>query len=100
MKTSTMTVKGQVTVPKELRDAFGWKVGDEVAFLREKDGVKIVRAERQRRGRALVGPLKGASWERKRTAPPLIAMTRGAERGSSSAPMSFSMSVPAPLLVA
>ena len=47
MKTSTMTVKGQVTVPKELRDAFGWKVGDEVAFLREKDGVKIVRAERQ-----------------------------------------------------
>src|SRR5256885_59806 len=56
MKTSTMTVKGQVTVPKELRDAFGWKVGDEVAFLREKDGVKIVRAERQRRGRAPRGP--------------------------------------------
>jgi len=67
MKTSTMTVKGQVTVPKELRDAFGWKVGDEVAFLREKDGVKIVRAERQRRGRKL-------------TTDRLMAMTRGEER--------------------
>src|SRR2546429_431253 len=53
MKTSTMTVKGQVTVPKELRDAFGWKVGDEVAFLREKDGVKFVRAEARVRRLAL-----------------------------------------------
>ena len=80
MKTSTMTVKGQVTVPKELRDAFGWKVGDEVAFLREKDGVKIVRAERQRRGRAIVERLKGASWNRKLTTDRLMVMTRGEER--------------------
>jgi len=80
MKTSTMTVKGQVTVPKELRDAFGWKVGDEVAFLREKDGVKIVRAGRQRRGRAIVERLKGASWNRKLTTDRLMAMTRGEER--------------------
>ncbi|TMA65065.1 MAG: AbrB/MazE/SpoVT family DNA-binding domain-containing protein [Deltaproteobacteria bacterium] len=80
MKTSTMTVKGQVTVPKELRDAFGWKVGDEVAFLREKDGVKIVRAERQRQGRAIVERLKGASWNRKLTTDRLMVMTRGEER--------------------
>lgn len=44
-----MTVKGQVTVPKEFRDAFGWKPGDEVAFVQEKDGVKIVRAKLEAR---------------------------------------------------
>jgi bifunctional DNA-binding transcriptional regulator/antitoxin component of YhaV-PrlF toxin-antitoxin module len=48
-------------LPEKLRDAFGWKVGDEVAFLREKDGVKIVRAEKRRRGRAIVERLKRAS---------------------------------------
>lgn len=81
MKTSTMTVKGQVTVPKELRDAFGWKVGDEVGFLREKDGVKIVRADRRRgRGRAVVQRLKGAPWDRKLTTDRLMAMTRGEGR--------------------
>ena len=60
MKTSTMTVKGQVTVPKELRDAFGWKAGSEVAFVREKDGVKILRAKRGRGGAAIVARLRRA----------------------------------------
>ena len=77
MKTSTMTVKGQVTVPKDLRDAFGWKVGDEVAFLREEDGVKIVRATQRRRGRAIVERLRRAPWNRKITTDGLLAMTRG-----------------------
>lgn len=72
-----MTVKGQVTVPKDLRDAFGWKVGDEVAFLREEDGVKIIRAPRRRRGRALVERLKDAPWNRKLSTRRLMALTRG-----------------------
>jgi AbrB family looped-hinge helix DNA binding protein len=80
MKTSTMTVKGQVTVPKDLRDAFGWKVGDEVAFLREEDGVKLIRAPRRRRGRAMVERLKGAPWNRKLTTDRLMALTRGRQR--------------------
>ena len=75
-----MTVKGQVTVPKELRDAFGWKVGDEVAFLREKDGVRIVRAAKRQRGRAVVEHLKSAPWNRRLTTDRLMAMTRGEER--------------------
>lgn len=79
MKTSTMTVKGQITVPKELRDAFGWKVGDEVGFLREKDGVKIVRADRRRRGRAVVERLKRAPWNRRLTTDRLMTVTRGEE---------------------
>lgn len=75
-----MTVKGQVTVPKDLRDAFGWKVGDEVAFLREEDGVKLIRAPRRRRGRAMVERLKGAPWNRKLTTDRLMALTRGRQR--------------------
>jgi antitoxin PrlF len=80
MKTSTMTVKGQVTVPKDLRDAFGWRVGDEVAFLREKDGVKIVRAPRRRQGRSIVERLKQAPWNKRLTTDRLMAMTRGKQR--------------------
>ena len=80
MKTSTMTVKGQVTVPKDLRDAFGWRVGDEVAFLREGDGVKIVSATRRRRGRAIVARLKTAPWNPKLSTRRLMAVTRGEDR--------------------
>jgi len=39
-----------------------------------------VRAERQRRGRAIVERLKGASWNRKLTTHRLMAMTRGEDR--------------------
>ena len=80
MKTSTMTVKGQVTVPKALRDAFGFRVGDEVAFLREEDGVKIIRAPRRRRGRGIVDRLRRAPWNRKLTTDRLMAITRGQRR--------------------
>jgi antitoxin PrlF len=80
MKTSTMTVKGQVTVPKDLRDAFGWKVGHEVAFLRERDGVKMIRAPRRRRGRAIVERLKCAPWNQKLSTAGLMSLTRGKGR--------------------
>jgi len=80
MKTSTMTVKGQVTVPKELRDAFGWRPGDEVAFVEEKDGVKIVRATRRNRGQAVVERLRRAPWNKRLTTRRLMTMTRGNER--------------------
>lgn len=75
-----MTVKGQVTVPKDLRDAFGWKVGDEVAFLREDDGVKIIRAPRRRRGRIIVERLKRAPWNQRLSTDRLMALTRGKDR--------------------
>jgi AbrB family looped-hinge helix DNA binding protein len=80
MMTSIMTIKGQVTVPKALRDAFGWKVGDEVAFVRENDGVKIIRAPHRRRGRAIVERLKRAPWNDKLTTDRLMALTRGKQR--------------------
>jgi AbrB family looped-hinge helix DNA binding protein len=72
-----MTVKGQVTIPKALRDAFGWRVGDEVAFLREEDGVKIVGAARRRKGRALVERLERVRWNPRMSTERLMTMTRG-----------------------
>jgi AbrB family looped-hinge helix DNA binding protein len=72
-----MTVKGQVTVPKGLRDAFGWKAGDAVAFVQDDDGVRIVSADRRGRGRDVVESLKRARWNRKLSTDRLMAMTRG-----------------------
>jgi AbrB family looped-hinge helix DNA binding protein len=82
MKTSTMTVKGQVTVPKELRDAFGWKAGDEVEFVREQDGVKILAAKRRRKGQEVVERLRRSApnWNSKLTTARLMALTRGHDR--------------------
>lgn len=55
---STITTKGQVTVPKELRDAFGWKPGDRVAFVREDDGVLIIHASPKGRGARMIEALR------------------------------------------
>ncbi len=78
--TSTLTVKGQITVPKEFRDAFGWKPGDEVEFLREGDGVKLIRARRRRRGQGVVERLRQVSgWKRDLTTSRLMKLTRGIE---------------------
>lgn len=80
MKTSTLTIKGQVTVPKELRDKFGWKSGERVAFVMESDGVKLVRATRSGRGAKVVEQLKRTTWNRKISTDRLMALTRGRGR--------------------
>ena len=82
MKTSTMTVKGQVTVPKEMRDAFGWKAGDEVEFVREKDGIKILAVKRRRKGQDVVERLRSSArnWNPELTTKRLMALTRGQAR--------------------
>ncbi len=41
MKTSQLTAKGQVTLPKELRDRFNLEPGSRVAFEEEADGIKV-----------------------------------------------------------
>ncbi len=39
MPTATMTSKGQITVPKEIRLALGLRKGDRVSFRMRRDGV-------------------------------------------------------------
>ena len=41
MKTSRLTVKGQVTLPQELRRRFNLGPGSRVAFEEETDGIKV-----------------------------------------------------------
>jgi len=41
MASSTISVKGQVTIPKELRDEFGIRTGDRLEFSAEADGIKV-----------------------------------------------------------
>jgi len=41
MKTSQLTVKGQVTLPQELRLRFNLGPGSRVAFQEEADGIKV-----------------------------------------------------------
>jgi antitoxin PrlF len=39
MTESTLTSKGQITIPKKVRDALGLEVGDRVSFRVREDGV-------------------------------------------------------------
>lgn len=43
MAIATMTTKGQITVPKEIRDALRLKPGDRVDFVLGKDGSATLR---------------------------------------------------------
>lgn len=45
MKASTVTVKGQVTIPQEIRRRLGVKAGDRVRFREMESGVVIERQD-------------------------------------------------------
>ena len=44
-KHSRLTVKGQVTIPKDVRDKLGLKPGDPVAFVNEGDYIAVRKGE-------------------------------------------------------
>jgi len=45
MPATTITSKGQVTIPKAIRQAMGLRPGDRVRFLRREDGTVVVEPE-------------------------------------------------------
>jgi AbrB family looped-hinge helix DNA binding protein len=72
---TTMTSKGQVTVPKRLRDALGLKPGNEVVFEYQGNGqATIRRAGKPPKSRfaKLLGSAKGGM-----TTDEILALTRG-----------------------
>jgi antitoxin PrlF len=74
---SRMTAKGQVTIPKRLRDHLGLKPGSEVDFvLTDDDRVVVKKAEGKRKGRfdALRGSAKFGM-----TTDELMRLLRGAD---------------------
>ena len=76
MHKSRMTIKGQITIPKDLREAFGWGPGEELTFVREPDGVKLLALKPARKpGDALVERLRGGN--RQLTTNQIMALTRG-----------------------
>ena len=55
-----VTEKGQVTIPKELRDALGIGAGTEVEFERRRDTIVVRKAQgRSSRGQRLAERLRG-----------------------------------------
>lgn len=71
-----VTEKGQVTIPKELRDALGIGAGTEVAFERDDDAIVLRKVEGgSNRGRELVNRLRGRGDVRLSTEE-IMALTR------------------------
>ncbi len=55
-----MTVKGQVTIPKAVRDAAGLAPGDLVEIVNDRGAVRIVRSSREAEYRARIAKLRGS----------------------------------------
>ena len=64
MPEATITSKGQVTLPAELRKAMGLSAGDRVVFTTLDDGTTVMRAK-TRSMLELKGLLKAAAKKRK-----------------------------------
>ncbi len=45
MPATTVTSKGQITLPQAIREALGVQAGDRVVFVRQPDGSIVVEAE-------------------------------------------------------
>jgi antitoxin PrlF len=43
MPTATVTTKGQVTIPKEVREHLGVETGDRLSFVVQEDGTVLVK---------------------------------------------------------
>lgn len=76
---TTVTSKGQVTVPKSIRDYLGLKAGSAVTFERRPDGAIVMRPDKRptRRPTSVFARLRGRATVRMSTGE-IMALTRGA----------------------
>lgn len=79
-----ITSKGQVTIPKEIRDQFGLLPGTEVEFVAEEGEVKVRKLKGGRnRGQEIVDHLRQASGgDIPLTTEEIMRMTRGEDWGT------------------
>lgn len=79
-----ITSKGQVTIPKRIRDEFGLLPGTEVEFVAEGGQVKVRKPEGGRtRGQEIVDHLRQASGgDIKMSTEEIMRLTRGEDWGT------------------
>lgn len=73
---SKLTSKGQVTIPKPVRDKLGVREGDAVAFEVAEDGQVVVRKARGKARASRFAALRGVAGKGLTTAE-IMALTRG-----------------------
>lgn len=73
---SALTVKGQVTIPKPVRDKLGLKPGDEVAFDLGPEDAVVIRKARSKPKPSRFAKLRGRAGKGPSTAE-IMALTRG-----------------------
>jgi AbrB family looped-hinge helix DNA binding protein len=72
-----LTSKGQITIPIDIRERLGLHPGDEVEFVADADGVRIVRSDAvPGRGQRIVERLRGRG-DVELTTDEIMALTRG-----------------------
>jgi antitoxin PrlF len=77
-----VTSKGQVTIPKEMREAFGLLPGTEVEFIREEGEIRVRKAVGGRkRGEEVVAHLREAGKNYTMTTDEVMRLTRGEDWG-------------------
>lgn len=79
-----ITSKGQVTIPKGVRDSCGLLPGTEVEFVPAEDGEVRVRKAKagKRRGEAVVAHLREAGKHYTMTTDEVMRLTRGEDWGT------------------
>lgn len=79
-----ITSKGQVTIPKELRDGFGLLPGTEVEFVADEDGIRVRRVPGDlNRGREIAEHLRNAQGgDIPMSTEEIMRLTRGEDWGT------------------
>lgn len=76
MASSTLTSKGQITIPREVRDRLGLREGDRVVFQFDEHGNLLLRQENQSPLGRLPGLLKHLAKDRPVTVEEMKAAVR------------------------
>ena len=77
-----ITSKGQVTIPKEMREAFGLLPGTEVEFVPGESDIRVRKAAGgRRRGEEVVAHLREAGKNYTMTTDEVMRLTRGEDWG-------------------
>jgi len=71
-----ITSKGQVTIPKDMRDRFGLQPETEVEFIAEDNTLRLVHAPGSGKGRKLIKKIRGMATTGMST-DEIMALTRG-----------------------